>query len=38
MYDLRQITQEQRKKKEKLIVRSREIQTLKLKTSKILVN
>ena len=31
MYDLRQITQEQRKKKEKLIVRSREIQTLNVK-------
>ena len=31
MYDLRQINQEQRKKKGKLIVRSREIQTLNVK-------
>ena len=31
MYDLRQINQEQRQKKGKLIVRSREIQTLNVK-------
>ena len=31
MYDLRQINQEQRKKNGKLIVRSREIQTLNVK-------